>query len=214
MPHHPTAPSKIASRFFTCAPAVVRRASLQKRIRRRPRAHAGCRERRDWYRGRGARARYRGIRSALAVEDGERKCDVRAATRLADALAAGEPIAVYGDYDVDGITGAAQLVLCLRELGAEPLLHVSHRGREGYGLHVDALDRLRAAGARVVVTADCGTADEAALAHAADTGLDVIVCDHHHAPTRRQRARRGCVRRNPRRQAPPELRRGVGLPCA
>ena len=113
-----------------------------------------------------------GLRSPLLLKDMG-----RAATRLADALAAGEPIAVYGDYDVDGITGAAQLVLCLRELGAEPLLHVSHRGREGYGLHVDALDRLRAAGARVVVTADCGTADEAALAHAADAGLDVIVCD-------------------------------------
>src|SRR5207244_2667136 len=79
----------------------------------------------------------------------------------------------------------AELVLCLRELGAEPLLHVSHRGREGYGLNPGALGRLRAAGARVVVTADCGTADEGALAHAADLGLDVIVCDHHHAPTRR-----------------------------
>ena len=121
-----------------------------------------------------------GLRSPLLLKDMG-----RAAARLADALAAGEPIAVYGDYDVDGITGAAQLVLCLRALGAEPLLHVSHRGREGYGLHVDALDRLRAAGARVVVTADCGTADEAALAHAADAGLDVIVCDHHHVPTRR-----------------------------
>src|SRR5439155_802199 len=91
----------------------------------------------------------------------------------------------YSSYDVDGMTGAAELVLCLRELGAEPLLHVSHRGREGYGLNADALGLLHAAGARVVVTADCGTADEGALAHAADLGLDVIVCDHHHAPTRR-----------------------------
>ena len=121
-----------------------------------------------------------GLRSPLLLKD-----MARAAVRLADALAAGEPIAVYGDYDVDGITGAAELVLCLRELGAEPLLHVSHRGREGYGLNPGALGRLRAAGARVVVTADCGTADEGALAHAADLGLDVIVCDHHHAPTRR-----------------------------
>ncbi len=121
-----------------------------------------------------------GLRSPLLLKDMD-----RAAARLADALAARESIAVYGDYDVDGITGAAQLVLCLRELGAAPLLHVSHRGREGYGLKVEALRSLRAAGARVVVTADCGTADEAALAHAADAGLDVIVCDHHHAPTQR-----------------------------
>jgi single-stranded-DNA-specific exonuclease len=109
----------------------------------------------------------------------------RAASRLADALAAGEPIAVYGDYDVDGITGAAQMVACLRELGAEPLLHVSHRAREGYGLNAEALRRLRAAGARVLVTADCGTGNVAELLLAADLGIDVIVCDHHLAPTSR-----------------------------
>src|SRR6185295_12755627 len=106
----------------------------------------------------------------------------RAAGRLADALAAGEPIAVYGDYDVDGITGAAELVLFLTEVGAEPLLHVAHRGREGYGLKAEPLRRLRAAGARVVVTVDCGTADAPELALAQDIGLDVIVCDHHHTP--------------------------------
>jgi len=109
----------------------------------------------------------------------------RATTRLADALAAGEPIAVYADYDVDGMTGAAQLLLFLTELGAEPLLHVAHRGREGYGLKAEPLRRLRAAGARVVVTADCGTADVRELVFAADLGLDVIVCDHHHAPEER-----------------------------
>ncbi len=121
-----------------------------------------------------------GLRSPALVKDMDRACG-----RLADAIAAGEPIAVYGDYDVDGITGAAQLVLCLRELGAEPLLHVSHRGREGYGLNVAALRGLRAAGARVVVTADCGTANVAELEAAAAMGLDVIVCDHHHAPITR-----------------------------
>lgn len=109
----------------------------------------------------------------------------RAAARLADALGRGERIAIYGDYDVDGMSGAAQLVLFLRELGAEPLLHVSHRGREGYGLAADALRRLCAEGARVVVTADLGTASSAELGLAADLGLDVIVCDHHHAPSTR-----------------------------
>src|SRR5262249_56583728 len=66
----------------------------------------------------------RGLRSPLLLKDLD-----RAATRLADAIDRGEPIAVYGDYDVDGMTGAAQLVLCLRELGVEPLLHLSHRER-------------------------------------------------------------------------------------
>jgi len=121
-----------------------------------------------------------GLRSPFLLKDMG-----RAATRLADALAAGERIAVYGDYDVDGMTGAALLFLCLRELGADPVLHVAHRAREGYGLNADVLRRLRAEGARVVVTADCGTANERELAEASALGLDVIVCDHHHAPTTR-----------------------------
>jgi single-stranded-DNA-specific exonuclease len=121
-----------------------------------------------------------GLRSPRLLKDMD-----RAATRLADALAAHEPIAVYGDYDVDGVTGAALLVLGLRAFGAEPLLHVSHRGREGYGLHPEALRALAAAGARVVVTVDCGTGSPHELAFAADLGLDVIVCDHHLAPTTR-----------------------------
>lgn len=121
-----------------------------------------------------------GLRSPMLLTDMD-----RATRRLADALAADETIAVYGDYDVDGISGAAQLVGCLRELGARPLLHVAHRQREGYGLNAGALRRLHEAGARVVITADCGTANVAELTLAADLGMDVIVCDHHHAPTTR-----------------------------
>ncbi len=121
-----------------------------------------------------------GLRSPLLLTDMD-----RATRRLADALAAGETIAVYGDYDVDGISGAAQLVAFLRELGATPLLHVAHRQREGYGLNAGALRALHDAGARVVITADCGTANVAELTLAADLGMDVIVCDHHHAPTTR-----------------------------
>jgi single-stranded-DNA-specific exonuclease len=121
-----------------------------------------------------------GLRSPLLLRDMD-----TAARRLADALAAGERIAVYGDYDVDGITGAAQLMLFLRELGADPLLHVSNRFREGYGLHGGAIRALADAGARVLVTADCGTANVAELTLAGSLGMDVIVCDHHHAPTSR-----------------------------
>lgn len=109
----------------------------------------------------------------------------RAAARLADAIARHERVAVYGDYDVDGVTGAAQVVLFLREVGAEPLLHVSHRTREGYGLDAEALRRLKAAGARVVVTADVGTAASTELLLARELELDVIVCDHHHVPPTR-----------------------------
>ena len=121
-----------------------------------------------------------GLRSPLLLRDMD-----TAARRLADALAAGERIAVYGDYDVDGVTGAAQLVLFLREVGADPMLHVSNRFREGYGLHAGAIRALAEAGARVLVTADCGTANVAELELAASLGMDVIVCDHHHAPATR-----------------------------
>jgi single-stranded-DNA-specific exonuclease len=121
-----------------------------------------------------------GLRSPLLLKDMD-----AAAARLADALARGERVAVYGDYDVDGVTGAAQLVLFLRELGADPLVHVSNRFREGYGLHGGAIRALAEAGARVLVTADCGTANVEELALAASLGLDVIVCDHHHAPVTR-----------------------------
>ncbi len=121
-----------------------------------------------------------GLRAPSLLHDME-----RATRRLAEAVTAGERIAVYGDYDVDGMTGAAQLMVFLRAVGADALLHVSHRGREGYGLHAGTLTALRSAGATVVVTADCGTADVAQLQLAADIGLDVIVCDHHHAPATR-----------------------------
>jgi single-stranded-DNA-specific exonuclease len=122
----------------------------------------------------------RGLRSPLLLADMQ-----RAVRRLADALAARETIAVYADYDVDGVSGAAQLVSFFRDLGSPPLVHVSHRAREGYGLHSDVLRQLRDAGARVVVTADCGTANVAELRIATELGLDVIVCDHHHAPLER-----------------------------
>jgi single-stranded-DNA-specific exonuclease len=131
----------------------------------------------------------RGLRSPSLLKDMD-----RAVRRLADAIAARETIAVYGDYDVDGISGAAQLAAFLREVGQQPLVHVSHRAREGYGLNADVLRKLREAGARVVVTADCGTANVAELRLAAEIGLDVIVCDHHHAPVERPPA---CAVLNP-----------------
>lgn len=121
-----------------------------------------------------------GLRSPALLPD----MDI-ATRRLADAIESGERIAVYGDYDVDGVTGAAILTLFLRQLGADPLVHVSHRAREGYGLHAGALHALHGQGARVVVTADLGTANVAELALAQGLGMDVIVCDHHHAPQSR-----------------------------
>ena len=87
----------------------------------------------------------------------------QAAERLADAVARGERIAVFGDYDVDGATSAALLSRFLRAAGAqEPLLYVPDRMREGYGPNAAAFHALKAEGAALVITVDCGVTSFAA----------------------------------------------------
>jgi single-stranded-DNA-specific exonuclease len=103
----------------------------------------------------------------------------RAAERLVAAIRAAEPIVVFGDYDVDGATSAALLIRFLRQVGSRADAYIPDRQREGYGPNAPALEKLAAAGARVVVTVDCGQTAHAALAVARAVGLDVIVCDHH-----------------------------------
>jgi single-stranded-DNA-specific exonuclease len=105
-----------------------------------------------------------------------------AAQRVVEALRRQERIAIYGDYDVDGITASTQLVLFLRELGCDPILHIPHRMRDGYGLKPAALRELGERGARLVITADCGAAAHAEIAEAGRLGLELIVCDHHQNP--------------------------------
>ncbi len=103
----------------------------------------------------------------------------RAVERLVRAVRIGETIAVFGDYDVDGATSAALLVRFFAAIGVQTQVYVPDRLREGYGPNTLALLRLRAAGARVVVTVDCGTTAHLPLAEAAEAGLDIIVVDHH-----------------------------------
>ncbi|WP_343714363.1 single-stranded-DNA-specific exonuclease RecJ [Inquilinus sp.] len=108
----------------------------------------------------------------------------RAAARIARAVTAGEGIAVFGDYDVDGATSTALMVRYLRALGIEPQIHIPDRIAEGYGPNAQALEKLRAGGAGLVVTVDCGTTAFDALEGAAASGLDVVVIDHHTAEPR------------------------------
>ncbi|MEO6580147.1 MAG: DHH family phosphoesterase, partial [Sphingomicrobium sp.] len=103
----------------------------------------------------------------------------KAAARLADAVERDEKIAVFGDYDVDGATSAALLTILLRRLGSDPLIYIPDRLMEGYGPSGKALVELKAKGASLAVTVDCGAQAFEALAEAAASGLDVIVCDHH-----------------------------------
>ncbi|PVE53420.1 single-stranded-DNA-specific exonuclease RecJ [Arthrobacter sp. TPD3018] len=103
----------------------------------------------------------------------------RAAVRLADAVEARESIAVFGDYDVDGATSAALLILVLRELGIEARPYIPDRLLEGYGPSGDALVRLAHEGASLIVTVDCGAQAFDALAMAHAHPVDVVVVDHH-----------------------------------
>lgn len=104
---------------------------------------------------------------------------LQAADRLVAAARKGEPIVVYGDYDADGITASAILWRALRLADANVRVYVPHRIEEGYGLNLEAIERLAAEGARVLVTVDCGITSVAEVARARELGLDVIVTDHH-----------------------------------
>lgn len=106
-----------------------------------------------------------------------------AVERLVAAIRAGERIAIFGDYDVDGAASAALLVEFLEAAGAPaPLLHIPDRILEGYGPNIEAIRDLCARGARLLVTVDCGTTSHAALSEARALGCDAIVLDHHQAP--------------------------------
>jgi len=106
-----------------------------------------------------------------------------AADRILAAVRAGRKVVVYGDYDADGMCATAILVGCLEALAAdgatEPSWYVPDRLEEGYGLNAAALERLRADGAELVVTVDCGIASVAEAARAAELGLELVVTDHH-----------------------------------
>ena len=103
----------------------------------------------------------------------------RAAERLADAVQAGERVAVFGDYDVDGATSAALMLLVLRDLGIEARPYIPDRLMEGYGPSGEALVRLAGEGAGLIVTVDCGAQAFEALAMARAANVDVVVVDHH-----------------------------------
>lgn len=112
----------------------------------------------------------------------------RAAERVAAAVMAGETITIFGDYDVDGATSSALLTRFFRSLGAEPVLYIPDRMKEGYGPNSAALLALKARGATLVITVDCGTLAFEPLEDAHNAGLDVIVIDHHQGEARKPRA--------------------------
>lgn len=117
----------------------------------------------------------------------------RAAARVARAVTEGQPIVIYGDYDVDGVTASAILWHTLRAAGAKVACYVPHRVDEGYGLHAEAIDAIACydacpqlaeagtsfAGPPLVVSVDCGIAGVAPAERARELGVDLIISDHH-----------------------------------
>ena len=111
-----------------------------------------------------------------------------AVDRIVAAVTSNEQIGIWGDYDVDGTTGASVLVSFLREIGAKPFYHVPHRIEEGYGLNVEGLKALKDRGAGLVITVDCGISNAKEIAAANGFGLDLVVVDHHQPPEELPRA--------------------------
>ncbi len=103
----------------------------------------------------------------------------QAVSRVYKALLSGEKIAVYGDFDADGITATALLVQGLSELGGDVIPYIPHRLYEGYGLKVSALEKLRKQGVTLVITVDTGITAFAEIEKSHKMGLEILVTDHH-----------------------------------
>jgi single-stranded-DNA-specific exonuclease len=106
-----------------------------------------------------------------------------AVARLVRAIEDKEQIGIWGDYDVDGTTGASLLVCFLRAVGAQPIYYVPHRIEEGYGLNTAGLRGLKARGVGLLVTVDCGISNAIEIEAAREFGLEIIVIDHHQPPS-------------------------------
>jgi single-stranded-DNA-specific exonuclease len=103
-----------------------------------------------------------------------------AVSRLVSAISNGEKIAIYGDYDADGVTATALLYQVLASLGSQVEGYIPNRFDEGYGLNNEALDSLHQRGISLVITVDCGIRSIDEANHARDLGLDLVITDHHH----------------------------------
>lgn len=114
------------------------------------------------------------------LHDGRRMLGMdRAVARIRRALEQGEPICVYGDYDVDGITSTCLLTSYLRSVGADVLPHIPDRLKEGYSLNDGTLLALKQRGIKLIITVDCGITNLSEADYAASLGIDLVITDHH-----------------------------------
>jgi single-stranded-DNA-specific exonuclease len=105
----------------------------------------------------------------------------RAVERLQQSRDRNELVAVYGDFDADGVTGTALMVRALSRFGIRVVPYIPHRVTEGHGLNTRAIEGLREQGVQLIVTVDCGVTDVQPVALASELGMDIIVTDHHTA---------------------------------
>lgn len=106
----------------------------------------------------------------------------RAALRLADAIQKGERVALYGDYDVDGVSSISLLSSFLKSQGCDARVYVPKRLTEGYGLNPGAVDVLAAEGIQLLITLDCGITAADEIGRANERGIDCVIVDHHRCP--------------------------------
>lgn len=102
-----------------------------------------------------------------------------ACERILRGIRNNEEIVIYGDYDADGMTATAILYLCLKQIGANVSYHLPNRMEEGYGLHVESIEKLAARGKQLVITVDCGVASIEPARRAKELGLSLVITDHH-----------------------------------
>ena len=131
--------------------------------------------------------------------------------RLFWAIDHQESVAVYGDYDVDGVTATVLLTQVLRQYGAQVTPYIPNRFDEGYGLNIEALEALAAEGIRVVVTVDCGIRSPREAVRAAELEIDLIISDHHHPDDEIPDAWSVICPKRPEDQYPYKDLAGVGL---
>ncbi|MBN2044080.1 MAG: single-stranded-DNA-specific exonuclease RecJ [Anaerolineales bacterium] len=134
-----------------------------------------------------------------------------AVDRIGQALKDQEKIAVYGDYDADGVTATALMLHTLNALGAEVRSYIPNRFTEGYGLNITALEKLKTDGVSLVITVDCGIRAVQQAEHAASIGLELIITDHHTPGTDLPRALTIINPKQPDDPYPEKVLAGVGV---
>jgi len=108
----------------------------------------------------------------------------KAVSRVYSALLSGEKIAIYGDFDADGMTATAILAQGLSFLGGTTIPYIPHRVEEGYGLNHAAVQKLHKEGVSLIITVDCGISNAVEVERAQSMGLDIVITDHHTVPQR------------------------------